>query len=47
MKFCCMTDGWTFSPSRTRWISEDLDQMKKRLIQFALERYWRSSMPER
>jgi hypothetical protein len=32
---------------RTRWISEDLDQMKKRLIQFALERYWRSSMPER
>ena len=32
---------------RTRWISEDLDQMKKRLIQFALERYWRASMPER
>jgi len=30
---------------RTRWIAEDLTEMKKRLIQFALERYWRSAMP--
>ncbi|MGA1267210.1 MAG: hypothetical protein ACO32J_08535 [Phycisphaerales bacterium] len=30
---------------RSRWIAEDLSQMKARLIQFALERYWRTAMP--
>ena len=35
----------TDAPIAVRLIGEDLDQMKKRLIQFALERYWRSSMP--
>jgi hypothetical protein len=30
---------------RSRWIAEDLTEMKKRLIQFALERYWRQPMP--
>ena len=30
---------------RSRWIAEDLSEMKKRLIQFALERYWRQPMP--
>jgi hypothetical protein len=30
---------------RSRWIAEDLTEMKKRLIQFALERYWRQPVP--
>ncbi len=30
---------------RTRWIAEDLTAMRSRLVQFALERYWRSAVP--